>query len=389
MSKETEISFEDLVLLNNQSLGEGDMPIDFSLEQLKDSKVGDNADSDAGNVDEEEKTKQKELEDKTKEDADKAAKLVEEESVKKAEAEKTKKDAVKTTDNFSGIVKKLLETGDWKDAIIEKDGVDTKLSEMEELDPETFLSVWEEQKKANKEESDKNNIEITGLDENNVRLINIIKSGGDLREIFKDESQLVRPFENSDLEDLQTQQNIVFQQFLRQGISKEDATDLVVKATKDLTVGDKAKNITVYYQKNYDDNLKDIEKQTIADRVKEQEEIKEYKKTLSSLFKEDGTGDAVAKPLIEAATKYDKSGNLHIDTVYESIMKDPKQAKDLIFFMLEKEKFLTANGATIRRATNLDTMRRIKLVQETAKVTSPAKEKEKEVAGFGSIVLGE
>lgn len=383
MSKETEINFEDLVLLNNQSLGEGDMPVDFSLEQLKDSKIKSDETDD---LDEDAKQK------KVEETAAEATKLIEEEA-KKVEQEKVKekKPAANNTEvgSFTSVVKKLLASGDWKDAIIEKDGVDTKLSEMEDLDPETFLGVWEEQKKANKEEADKNNIEISGLDENNIRLINIIKSGGDLKEIFKDENQLTRPFENSDLEDLQTQQNIVFQQFLRQGISKEDATDLVIKATKDLSVATKAKDITVFYQKGYDDNLKEIEKQVIADRIKEQEDIKEYKKTLSSLYKEDGTGDTVAKPLIEAATKYDKSGNLHIDTVYENIMKDPKQAKDLIFFMLEKEKFLTANGATVRRETNLDTMRRIKLVQETAKVATTQKEEEKKPIGFGSIVLGE
>lgn len=379
MSKETEINFEDLVLLNNQSLGEGDMPVTFSLEDLEGSKVNEDE------LSPEDLAKQKEIDDKAKEEGE-AAKVAAEE-LKKAEKEKEKVKPTNVDPNFSNIVKKLLASGDWKDAIIEKDGVDTKLSEMENLDPDTFLSVWEEQKKANKEESDKNNIEISGLDENNVRLINIIKSGGDLKEIFKDENQVMRPFETSDLDDLQTTQNIVFQQFLRQGISKEDATDLVVKATKDLSVSSKAKNIVDYYQKDYDDNLKEIEKQVIADRAKEQEEIKEYKKTLSSLYKEDGTGEAVAKPLVDAATKYDKSGNLHIDTVYEKIMKDPKQAKDLIFFMLEKEKFLTANGATVRRETNLDTMRRIKLVQETAKVASAPKDEKKEVAGFGAIVL--
>lgn len=374
--EKVEISFEDLVLLNNQSLGEGDLPVDFSLEELKSSGKTEEEEEEA-------KTSEKKKEDV--EDTE-AKKSVEKEEKEKEGAAKVKKEVVKPSD-FSNIAKKLLDSGDWKDAIVEKDGEEVKLSEMENLDPDTFLSIWEEQKKANKEEVEKNNIEISNLDENKVKIINIIKNGGDLKEIFKDESQLVRPFENSDLEDLQTQQNIVYQQFLRQGISREDATDLVVKATKDLSVGKKSEDIVKFYQKSFDDNLVEIEKQTAAERVKELEEIKEYKKTLTSLYKEDGTEDSVAKPLIEAATRVDKSGNLHVDTVYEKLMKDPKQAKDLIFFMLEKDKFLTAKGATIRRDTNLDTMRRIKLVQETAKVTNTIKEKEKESSIFGSIVL--
>lgn len=376
--EKVEISFEDLVLLNNQSLGEGDLPVDFSLEELESSGKTEEEKEEA-------KTSEKKKEDVEDTEAKKLVEKEEEEKEKEKTA-KVKKEAVKPSD-FSNIAKKLLDSGDWKDAIVEKDGEEVKLSEMENLDPDTFLSIWEEQKKANKEEAEKNNIEISNLDENKVKIINIIKNGGDLKEIFKDESQLVRPFENSDLEDLQTQQNIVFQQFLRQGISREDATDLVVKATKDLSVGKKSEDIVKFYQKSFDDNLVEIEKQTAAERVKELEEIKEYKKTLTSLYKEDGTEDSVAKPLIEAATRVDKSGNLHVDTVYEKLMKDPKQAKDLIFFMLEKDKFLTAKGATIRRDTNLDTMRRIKLVQETAKVTNTIKEKEKESSIFGSIVL--
>lgn len=382
--EKVEISFEDLVLLNNQSLGEGDLPVDFSLEDLE--KSGEEVvTTEKEDVTKTEIEKEAEIEKAT--EIKKAAEKVEEEAKLEAIKTKKEKETITNSSDFSGIAKKLLDKGDWKDAIIEKDGTEVKLSEMENLDSDTFLSIWEEQRKANKEELDKNTIEISNLDENKVKIINIIKNGGDLKEIFKDESQVVRPFENSDLEDLQTQQNIVFQQFLRQGISREDATDLVVKATKDLSVSKKSEDIVKFHQKKFDENLAEIEKQTAAERVKEQEEIKEYKKTLSSLFKEDGTEDSIAKPLIDAATKFDKNGNLHVDSVYEKLMKDPKQAKDLIFFMLEKEKFLTAKGATIRRDTNLDTMRRIKLVQETAKVATTPKEKEKETSVFGSIIL--
>lgn len=359
-----EIDFNELVLMNEQSLNNSGEEMTITLEDLTTSG--------------EEKKEEEVVTEITPPVVEKK-----EESV-----EVKTEDITSKAEDYSSIAKSLLEKGDWEDGIIDIDGVEVKLSEMENLDKDTFLEIWEEQKKAAKESLNKDFIPVKGADENKKRLINIIMSGADLKQIFENEAQLKRPYEGVDLDNQQTLQSIYYNQLLRQNIDESDAKDLVLKATKDLSLDVKAKKIVDAYQKNYDDNLQKLEQDTLEAAKKEQESIKIYKKNLSELYKEEGIDETLSKTLIEAGTKIDKSGALYIDTVYEQIMEDPEKAKDLIFFMLEKEKFLANKGAKIKTKVEIDNLKKFKLVRDTSKSTNKQAEEEvKETSAFGNIVL--
>lgn len=368
MEIEGAISFEELILKNEESLAGGE--INFTAE-------------DFGKPEETEIVKEKE-EDPKNEDII----LAIEEKPKPEEV--VKKPEMVIENNFTNIAKKLLEKGDWQDFVIEgEDGKETKFSDMENLDEETFLTIWKEQKTFAKEDIEKNYIPVKGIGEDKLALINILKNGGDLKEIFKDESQLKKPYEDLDLSVQQNQQNILYQQYLNQGLPADDAKDLVIKSTKDLSLASKSEQIVKFYQESYDKKLKDIEKETAEQRTKEIESIKEYKKNLLTLYKEEEIEEGLGKVLAESATKKNQDGGLYIDTIYENIMKDPAQAKDLVFFMLEKDKFLAKNGASIKREVNMNNMRKVKLVQETNKTVHKVNEEEgdKNNTPFGSIIL--
>lgn len=356
-----EIDFNELVLMNEESLNNGD-EMTITLDDLT----------------------------KTEEEEKEIIAEVIPEAVEKKEddIEVKPEDLVTKSEDYSSITKSLLEKGDWEDGIIEIEGVEVKLSEIENLDKDTFLEIWEEQKKISKESLNKDFIQIKGADENKKRLINIIMSGADLKQIFETESQLKRPYEGVDLDNQQTLQSIYYNQLLRQNIDESDAKDLVLKATKDLSLDIKAKKIVDAYQNNYDESLKKLEQDSLEAAKKEQESIKVYKKTLNELYKEEGIDESLSKTLIEAGTKIDKSGTLYIDTVYEQIMEDPEKAKDLIFFMLEKEKFLENKGAKLKTKVEIDNLRKFKLVRDTSKSTTKQVEEEvKETSAFGNIVL--
>ena len=243
----TEISFEDLVLENEKNLNDVEAA-DLTFEDLT-------------KINEEEKVEEKKEE------------VIEDKKVEEVTKVEEKVLFSDETPNYNSIAKKLLEKGDWKEALIEIDGVDVKLSELDNLDEETFLSILEEQKKLSKEDLEKEYVQVKGVDENKVRLINIIKNGGDLKEIFQNENQLRKPYEDADLEDTQTQQNILFNQYLRQGLNKEDATKLVLEATKEFTLDAKAKHIVTGLQTLYDENLKKIK--ILQDTSKQANKVQE------------------------------------------------------------------------------------------------------------------
>ncbi len=350
----TEISFEDLVLENDQAIQgeEGNFTFEEAISQEEEIITPP-----AGALEEEE-----------------VEEVIEETPEEKAA--KAQQQAAPELTSFSNAAKKLLEKGDWVDVLIGEEGSEVKLSEMDDLDEDTFLGIWEEQKKLHQEEQKGSSISTKNVDENTKKILNIIANGGDLTSIFQSESDMKRPYEGMDLENQQNLQNIVFQQYLRQGISQEDARELVIKATKDLTLDKKAEKIVEHYQNQFDENLKKLDREVAEAKIAEQNNIKEYRKNLATVYKEEGLEENLYKNFVDAATKTDKDGNLHIDTVFEKLMKDPEQAKDLIFFMLEKEKFLVKKGASIKRDVTIGSMRKIKLVQETAKTNVAPKEEE-------------
>ena len=375
-TEKTEINFEDLVLINEEGLKEeGNFQMTFE-DVLKASE------------EEEEEIKTEKTEEEGVSLEVKEEKK--EEEVKPTNPVEPKVELVPLTD-FSIAAKKLLEKGEWKDVIIEDEkGNEIKLSEKEGLTEEEFFEILKAQKDIVNEENKDSFIPVKGIDENKRRIINIIANGGKLNEIFENENDLVRPFEGVDLDNQNTKQNIVYQQFIRQGLTEDEAKELTIKATKDLSLDKKANMIVENYQKQYDENLKVIEKTVLDNKKKEEENIKLYKKDLISFYKEEGIEETLYKPFIDAATKIDETGELHIDTVYDKLMQDPKQAKDLIFFMLEKEKYLKKLGVEVKRDVEIKNMKKIKLVQEVRKPTGEVKEEEeRKGSAFDNIVIPE
>ena len=60
-----------------------------------------------------------------------------------------------TTNNFASLAKTLLENGKWQDGVIvDKDGNEVALSEMESLDEETFLQIQENQDQEQQDQQD-------------------------------------------------------------------------------------------------------------------------------------------------------------------------------------------------------------------------------------------
>jgi hypothetical protein len=366
------IDFNALVLMNEESLNSGDN-VEFSLEDL-----------------------QPELPVKEVENLE--LPLVEDKKIELTVEDKkdivnviTKDLSVLKGEGFSSIAKKMLEKGDWEDGIIEVGGKEVKLSEVEDLDEETFFAIWEEQNETSKETLKKDFISIKGADKDKLRLIEIIQSGADLKQIFANEDQMRKPYEGLDLSSTQNLQSIYYNQLLRQDINEDDAKDLVIKATKDLSLDAKANSVVNAYQKRYSDNLEKISKETSALAIKEKENAKEYKKSLHGFYKEEGLEDSLSKLLTDAGTKVDnETGQLYIDTVYEKLMEDPAKAKDLIFFMLEQEKFLAAKGVKIKTEVELGNLKRFKIIRETSKTSSTKVEDEpdkKDSSVFGDIVL--
>lgn len=299
------------------------------------------------------------------------------------------KPAGEVSTSYLGISKKLLSTGKWHDALIEIDGKEVKLSEIDNLDEETFLQIDEAQRTMTQEDIEANYISVKDIDEDKKKLINIITNGGDLKKIFQSEERLKRPFEGVDLTKESNQMGLVYNQYIKQGLDPGEAKRLTEDAQKNLTLDSKVEQIVKAYNDHYDKTLAEVEKQTIAAKQAEEAAIKDYRKNLSTLYKEEKLPDNIAKRLIDAATKKDETGNLAIDSMYEKLMQDPKEAKELIFFMLEREKYLQAKGANIKTGVQMDMIRTVKILRDTGAKSTTKQDTPEEVVKnpFGQEII--
>jgi len=288
-------------------------------------------------------------------------------------------------DNFyTNLLKKKLEKGLWEDVIIKEGETETKLSEIEDLTEEEYLKLEEDQLAIKNEDIKEKYISIDGIAEEKKLILEIVKNGGNLAELFQNEQQLEKPFDESkgwDLENEKHQESIAYQHYLSQGNTPNRAKLLVEEDKKEFVLDSVAKQIVDFHQKAYSDNLNEINKKLIEDKAAEKENLKVYRSELTKKYKEDKVPEHDIKKLVDAATKEDQNGEFAVDTIYETKMKDPIEASELIFFLTNKEQYLQQKMLETKVKTNLSTMRTInRAPKDAAQKVAPKEEKQE--SGF-------
>ena len=294
---------------------------------------------------------------------------------------------------YLDIIKERLDSGEWDDLVIEdEDGNEVKLSDLKDIDKDTFKALEKEIKTQKDTEFKEKYVSVDGLDEVKKRLINIVKEG-DLelaKALFQNPAALQEPFQGYD-NDNDDHNEDVLEWYYQKGLghSAKEAAALVKASKEDLTLDVKAQKIVDYQRNQFYTNLKNREEQIIAEKAKEQETVKEYRKNLASELKQEGLSENLTRKFVDVATKTDKTGNYEIDTIYDEWMSDPKKAKELIYFMLDKENYLKKVTATVKKDVQLDNLKRIKIVQDSSRVEKQKKEETSPITPFETINFDE
>lgn len=294
----------------------------------------------------------------------------EEGSEEEPEKKEEKKEVLQPSSYHTDLVKDLLEEGEWEDVEVEtEEGEFIKLSEMVEqgkVDKTTYLSIKKDNEERQKEDLKNNYLSIKDLDETKKALIEIIKDGDydKAKELFENPQQLRRPFEEYDSSN-DSHNEQVYAWYL-QGLNHdaEEIRLLVNKAKKDLSIDQKAEKIVTHQQKMFDDKLKEEKEKTKQASLKQQEDVKEFKKKLTEKYKAEQLPDKLIKSIVSNSTKTDKDGDWQVHSLYDEAMQDPEKAADIIFYLTNPEKFLAHKMSETKRSTQIDGLRQIRRVQE-------------------------
>lgn len=284
--------------------------------------------------------------------------------------------AVNQPENFfKNLVKKKIEQGIWEDVLIKDGDVKTKLSEIEDIDEDEYYKLELDQKALADEDLKEKFIPVDKLDEHKKLLIDIVKNGGDLKEIFKTPQALEKPFDENkgwDLSNPEHQYSVVYQQYLAQGLSESRAKLSTNEDVKEGILEEKSQDIVTSYQTAYTENLKKINSDLIENEKQEQEKTKEYKSALDKGYKQAELAEGLRKKLLDVATKKTENGYL-VDDIYEETIKDAEKAQDLIFFLTDKKKYLEYATSAAKNETNLKGLRTISRIPKDRETTPEEK----------------
>ena len=321
---EGEISLENLEnLFNEEFSGE-----DISLEDEIKEEIVENTSTE----EEEEASEEETTEEEDKSEEEEETTTVEEEE-----------EVVETGTSVFERTKSLIELGLIEDVRIstsEEDNEGTLLSEFKDISPEQLSKIVELQKDKRDKNIEDNYISKDNLSEDQLRIINIVKEGGDLKQIFNSEQQLKRPFEGLDLEDEKIQKQVILHHFINnQNLSQKEALTLLAQKEKDFEVDSFSKQIVEAYNKSYDKYLTDKEEELKQDNLKKKQELQERKKSLTKTLKDNKLKDSIVRKVIDGVTKPISGNKVQIHQVFEEILKNPEENYEVLLHILDKKSY--------------------------------------------------
>lgn len=271
--------------------------------------------------------------------------------------------------------------GSWQDAKIEIDGEEVILSELDDIDEETFLQIQQSQEASRNEDLRDKYINKEELDDISLQILEISKNKGDLTKILNAKKNYIDPLEKFDLTQESHQEALVRQKYMIESngkLSQKDLDTIIKNRKEDLSLDKEAEEYAEALKKGFDDFLKKENEKA----VKAQEDLRESTKATRKQVKEHlskyGLKDTAIKPMLDFISA-DK-GNDPIMQAVEELKKDPEALSDFLFYLNNKEEYLKAIGEKATKGKDVNVLRTLNLIpkkQETkAGKQQPKEEKD-------------
>ncbi len=302
----------------------------------------------------------------------------------KAEEVKEKPQRKTSKNQYSEKLKSLIEDGLIENfqVTIGKEGeeVQTSLSELEDIDKDTYAYILSTYKELKEKDLKEKYISKEGIDELTESLIELKRAGGDISTLIKEEVQTIDILQQmkSNIDDEQQQIDIVWHELKGKGLSDRVIQAQIRDLTENFELERTATEILDTHIGAYKQSVEEKKKEQLARIAEEKEKEKQFKKEVSTFYKESKIPENIRGLLIENTTKRDSQGLTNTDKLYFDSINDPqKHAK--VAFMLhnldEFEKWISAGKVLQNQTKVASSIMRIDptVVKQEAKGTGNAK----------------
>lgn len=282
---------------------------------------------------------------------------------------------------YTELIKEYIEEGDWTDGAIEIEGeegevIQVNLLDLKDVTPEQFKQIKAGQKALREEELKSKYISKEGIDENTLKILEIKKAGGDTRELFQIQAEIVNPLDSLDLDDERVHEYLVRQRLsTNPDLDQEDINNKVARMKANFTLDTEAKKIITEVNTNFGIAIEQKQKEHAESVAKAQEEQKEFKKKMTQTYRDLKLNDNVVKNLVESTSKFDEYGLTNVDKAFFESKKNPELFAKIAYLILDEKGFNEFQGVKIKNNVTKETIKTIfKISPKASNATSASQE---------------
>lgn len=244
------------------------------------------------------------------------------------------------------VALRMLELGLIKDHEYQvEEGVEegTSVSKFLNMTADNLKEIVDSQKADSQEDISSKYISKEGLKEHELKVIEILKNGGDLSQIAKTEEEAFqRPFEGftMDSEDEQAEVRYAFLVQVK-NLDPESAETLIDKEIRNGTISKTGQHAFDAYRKSHADYVDAILEKQVKAKEHRDFNFKENKKALTSKYKEAGLKESAYKKVVADYSKRDEKGEYNLITKLREVLDNPEENHEVILHLADKTLFDT------------------------------------------------
>ena len=271
----------------------------------------------------------------------------------------------------------LLDNGVIEDFSIQTSDEDedgTLISEYSQMSDEDLKEIIAIQKQEKDKEISSKYISKDGLKEHQLKVIDILKNGGDLSKIAETpDKALLRPFEGFDMESQERQIDVLYTDLVSgKGLKHEKAIELIKLSVQNKTIEEEANEIFDTYRNAHSNYLDQVAKEQKKEKEFKDTNFKANRKMLADKMKEGGLKEGVYKKVVAEYSKKNENGEYLLVEKMREALEKPEENYELILHLADKEAFngfekLRASQDMHKKIVRLNNQAQTKSNQRTVK----------------------
>jgi hypothetical protein len=242
-----------------------------------------------------------------------------------------------------------------------------------EVDEETFADILKSKIEEIKESATRNKISIEGTSEFTQKLIEVEKSGGDIRSLLEMKQTYSDPLEGLDLDNVEDQKEIILLRGTASGQNERDLKRLIKSYEEEGILEEIAQEAHNSLREAIDSAMNAELEKSRQIKADAEAAFKVYKKDLKEKMNQFELKDNLKSKLVDLATKLNEKGGIDLDVRYNEARLNPEKASRLALFLYDEDEYIKQVTKKEIQSKQLETARKLKIIPRAHTIVDPGK----------------